>query len=124
MKLKINKTSMKKKVKSTKIILEKKINEKNKKEGSWKKRKVLLKKKRKKRKKGKVEKKREKVKKKNVKKKRNAMWITVVIHNAFGCAETVISPHHLIVCIMFRVIIRIRFERLHECCCMTTIFSA
>ena len=61
MKLKINKTSMKKKVKSTKIILEKKINEKNEKEGSWKKRKVLLKKKRKK---GKVEKKREKVKKK------------------------------------------------------------
>jgi hypothetical protein len=36
---------------------------------------------------------------KSKKKKRNALWITVVIHSAFGCGETVISPHHLVVCI-------------------------
>ena len=29
------------------------------------------------------------------KKKRNAQRITVVIHNAFGCGETMISPHPL-----------------------------
>jgi hypothetical protein len=87
--------------------------------------KYFWKKKEKKEKKEKLKKREKKWKKKKTwKKKRNAMWINVVIHNAFGCAETVISPHHLIVCIMFRVIIRIRFERLHECCCMTTIFSA
>jgi hypothetical protein len=32
-------------------------------------------------------------KKEKVKKKRNALWITVVIHSAFACGETVISPH-------------------------------
>jgi len=33
------------------------------------------------------------------KKKRKAMWITIVIHSAFGCGETVISPHPLVICI-------------------------
>jgi hypothetical protein len=47
----------------------------------------------KKRKKGKVG------KKKCKKKKRNAQRITVVIHNAFGCGETMISPHPLVICI-------------------------
>jgi hypothetical protein len=45
---------------------------------------------------GKNTKEKEKVKKK----KRNALWITVVIHSAFGCGETVMSPHHLVVCII------------------------
>jgi hypothetical protein len=45
---------------------------------------------------GKNTKEKEKVKKR----KRNALWITVVIHSAFGCGETVISPHHLVVCII------------------------
>ena len=40
-------------------------------------------------KKRKVEKKMKNCKKK---KKRNALWITIVIHSAFGCAETVIFP--------------------------------
>jgi hypothetical protein len=44
---------------------------------------------------GKNTKEKEKVKKK----KRNALWITVVIHSAFGCGETVISPHPLVICI-------------------------
>ena len=47
---------------------------------------------------GKNTKEKEKVKKK----KRNALWITVVIHSAFGCGETVISPHHLVVCIIIQ----------------------
>ena len=56
-------------------------------------------------KKGKVGKKMKKYKKKSKKKKRNALHrglqqITVVIHNAFGCGETMISPHHLVVCII------------------------
>jgi hypothetical protein len=34
-------------------------------------------------------------KKEKVKKKRNALWITVVIHGAFGCGETMISQHLL-----------------------------
>jgi hypothetical protein len=34
------------------------------------------------------------------KRRRNALWITVVIHSAFGCGETMIPPHHLDVCIM------------------------
>jgi hypothetical protein len=62
----------------------------------------------KKRKKGKLEKKKkeswkknEKLQKKNVKKEeRNARWITVVIHSAFGCRETMISPHLLVLCII------------------------
>jgi hypothetical protein len=45
---------------------------------------------------GKNTKEKEKVKKR----KKNALWITVVIHSAFGCGETVISPHHLVVCII------------------------
>jgi hypothetical protein len=32
------------------------------------------------------------------KRERNAPWITVVIHSAFGCEETVISPHLLVIC--------------------------
>jgi hypothetical protein len=32
--------------------------------------------------------------------RRNALWITVVIHSAFGCGETMIPSHHLDVCIM------------------------
>jgi hypothetical protein len=44
----------------------------------------------------KVEKKNEKRKKKDrKKKKRKALWITVVIHSAFGCGGTVIPPYHL-----------------------------
>jgi hypothetical protein len=35
------------------------------------------------------------------KKKRNALRITVVIHNAFGCGETMISPHAFVICINF-----------------------
>jgi len=50
----------------------------------------------KKEKRGKLKK---KVKKKEkVKKKRKASWITVVIHSAFGCGETMISPHPLVLC--------------------------
>jgi hypothetical protein len=45
---------------------------------------------------GKNTKEKEKVKKR----KRNALWITVVIHSAFGCGETVISPLLLVLCIM------------------------
>jgi len=41
-----------------------------------------------------------KEKEKVKKRKKNALWITVVIHSAFGCGETVISPHHLVVCII------------------------
>jgi len=33
------------------------------------------------------------------KKKRNALRITIVIYNAFGCGETMISPHPLVICI-------------------------
>jgi predicted histidine transporter YuiF (NhaC family) len=58
----------------------------------------------KKRKKRKLEKKMKN--KKNMKKKKectvdylNALWITVVIHSAFECGKTVISPYHLVVCI-------------------------
>jgi len=39
------------------------------------------------------------------KKKWNALWIIVVIHVAFGCEETVVSPHPLVICIMWFVII-------------------
>jgi hypothetical protein len=56
------------------------------------------KKERKKEKKGKVGKQNAKKKSKK-KKKRNALWITVVIHSAFGSGETVISPHPLVICI-------------------------
>jgi hypothetical protein len=38
-----------------------------------------------------------KYKKKSEKKKRNALWISVVIHSAFGCGETMISPHPLVI---------------------------
>jgi hypothetical protein len=58
------------------------------------KKKVILEKKRRKK-----QKKRESWKKKE-KKKRSGLWITVVIHSAFECGETVISSHHLDVCIM------------------------
>jgi hypothetical protein len=64
-----------KKVKSTKIILKKK--DKQKKGESWKKKVILEKKKR-----GNLEKKNEKVIK-----KRNALWITIIIHNALGVGE-------------------------------------
>jgi len=47
----------------------------------------------------KKKKKRESWKKKMQEKKRNAQRITVVIHNAFGCGETMISPHPLVICI-------------------------
>jgi hypothetical protein len=43
--------------------------------------------------------------KKKWKKKWNALWITVVIHIAFGCGETVVSPHPLVIYIMWFVII-------------------
>jgi uncharacterized membrane protein len=67
----------------------KKINEKKReKKESWKKKKESWKK-------------NEKLQKKNVKKEeRNARWITVVIHSAFGCRETMISPHLLVLCII------------------------
>ena len=39
----------------------------------------------------------EKIQKKSEKKKRNALWISVVIHSAFGCGETMISPHPLVI---------------------------
>ena len=58
---------------------------------------ILEKKRRKKQKKKKVKKENEKYKKER---KKNALWITVVIHSAFGCGGTVIPPHHLDVCIM------------------------
>jgi hypothetical protein len=32
------------------------------------------------------------------KKRRKALWITVVIHSAFGCGGTMIPQHHLDVC--------------------------
>jgi len=35
------------------------------------------------------------------KKRGKALWITVVIHSAFGCGETVISPHPLVICTMY-----------------------
>ena len=39
-----------------------------------------------------------KQKKKLGKKERGkALWITAVIHSAFGCGETVISPHPLVI---------------------------
>ena len=53
------------------------------------KKKVILKKKKKKKKEKSQQKKR----------KRKALWITIVIHSAFGCGETVISPHPLVICI-------------------------
>jgi len=37
-------------------------------------------------------KKKEKREKLTKKKEEKALWITVVIHSAFGCGETVISP--------------------------------
>ena len=43
--------------------------------------------------------------KKKWKKKWNALWITVVIHIAFGCGETPVSPHPLVIYIMWFVII-------------------
>jgi hypothetical protein len=30
------------------------------------------------------------------------LWITIVIHSAFGCGGTVISPHPLVICIKKR----------------------
>ena len=68
----INRGKLKKKI----VILEKK----KKKGESWK---TKCKKKRKSKK----------------KRKRNALWITVVIHSAFGCGGTMISPHPLVICI-------------------------
>jgi hypothetical protein len=57
---------------------------------------------RKKNEKGESWKKNEKIQKKSKKKK--GMHCTVdynrLIHNAFGCGETMISPHHLVVCII------------------------
>ena len=47
----------------------------------------------------KVIKKKKKEKSQQKKKKRKALWITVVIHSAFGCGGTVISPHPLVICI-------------------------
>jgi hypothetical protein len=49
-------------------------------------------------KKKKKQKKKEKREKLAKKKKRKALWITVVIHSAFGCGGTVISPHPLVIC--------------------------
>jgi hypothetical protein len=43
-------------------------------------------------------KKRKSAKKREKKKERNGLWITIVIHSAFGCRETVISPHPLVLC--------------------------
>ena len=54
----------------------------------------------KKKKKGESQGKNTKEKEKVKKKKRNALWITVVIHSAFRCGETVISPHPLVICII------------------------
>jgi hypothetical protein len=49
----------------------------------------------------KTEKKEKKGKVSKKKKKRKALWITVVIHSAFGCERTVISAHPLVICIMY-----------------------
>jgi hypothetical protein len=46
-------------------------------------------------------------KRKSEKKERNALYITVVIHSAFGCKETMISPHHLVVCVCVYIYIYI-----------------
>ena len=46
----------------------------------------------KKRKKRKLEKKMKNKKKNMKKKKRYALWITVIIHSAFRCGKTIISP--------------------------------
>jgi len=45
-------------------------------------------------KKRKKKEKKEKLEKKK-RRRRKALWITVVIHNGFGCGGTVIPPHHL-----------------------------
>jgi len=41
------------------------------------------------------------------KREEKARWITVVIHSAFGCGETVISPHPLVICIMLRLFFKL-----------------
>jgi hypothetical protein len=41
------------------------------------------------------------------KREEKALWITVVIHSAFGCGETVISPHPLVICIMLRLFFKL-----------------
>jgi hypothetical protein len=41
------------------------------------------------------------------KKEEKALWITVVIHSAFGCGETVISLHPLVICIMLRLFFKL-----------------
>jgi hypothetical protein len=46
-------------------------------------------------------------KRKSEKKERNALYITVVIHRAFGFKETMISPYHLVVCVCVCVYIYI-----------------
>jgi len=43
-------------------------------------------------------KKNKKVKKKVKKKRRKASWITIVIHSAIGCRETIVSPYPLVLC--------------------------
>jgi hypothetical protein len=48
----------------------------------------------------KLEKNKKNTKKKVKKKKRNALWITVVIHSVFGCGETMIFLHPLVICII------------------------
>jgi hypothetical protein len=45
-----------------------------------------------------LKKKREK--KEKLAKNKKVLWITVVIHSAFGFGETVIFPHPLIICII------------------------
>jgi len=62
-----------------------------------KKRKVILEKKKIK---GASWKKVQKNKRKCEKRERKEMWITIVIHSAFGYGETVISPHPLVLCII------------------------
>jgi hypothetical protein len=41
------------------------------------------------------------------KREEKALWITVVIHSAFGCGETVISLHPLVICIMLRLFFKL-----------------
>ena len=38
-------------------------------------------------------------------KKKKTLWITVVIHSAFGCGGTVIPPHHLEYVLIIYIII-------------------
>jgi hypothetical protein len=49
----------------------------------------------------KTKQKKEKREKLEQKKRGKALWITVVIHSAFGCWKTVISPHPLVICTMY-----------------------